>query len=105
MKTSTIVILGGSLALLVVLFLVFKDKILGTAVATATSAEATTSLVALGKKDSGTPYYESDVQQLISQIKSDAPWYNTVKAKANAAGISLAKQLRMDAIWTLEHGL
>ena len=95
MKTKTMVIIGVVIAVLAVAYFVFFK---GTA-----TTPAVTGPVALGKKGSGTPYYQADIDKQVSDIRSSATWLADVQKKATAAGKSRAEQLKLDAIWMLEN--
>jgi len=48
---------------------------------------------------------ENEIKRIIEKIKANKEWYASVVAKAEGApDRTLDDQLRLDAIWILEHG-
>ncbi|NOY50447.1 MAG: hypothetical protein GXO88_07795 [Chlorobi bacterium] len=41
------------------------------------------------------------IAKIIAEMKADSGWLANIQTKATAAGITLDKQLRLDALWVL----
>ena len=78
----------GILALIVIIFFVAR-------------AEKKKKETGEGKLPAG---QEAEIAAMIAKIKSSADWYNAVKAKAAANGVSEDVQLRNDVIWMFQNG-